>query len=88
MWVRDLALREPIPAAILSRPMTDSPDDLRTARNHLAKTILAVSRVLAASPPVDVDELSRVCDLLGDAQGRLSRYDARRKPRGARAEGR
>jgi hypothetical protein len=55
------------------------PDELRNARNHLAETILSISRVLVASPAADADELSRVCDLLADAQGRLARYDARRR---------
>ncbi len=66
--------------------MTDHPDDLRNARNHLADSILALARVIAAGRPEDVDALSRVCDLLGDAQGRLGRYDARR--RGGPAPGR
>jgi hypothetical protein len=60
--------------------MSDTSDELRTARNHLAEAILSISRVLAASRPADVDELTRICDLLGDAQGRLSRFYARRRP--------
>jgi hypothetical protein len=75
--VTDLPLRDPPRNPIVSRPMTDHPDELRNARNHLAETILSISRVLAASPPADVDELSRACDLLADAQGRLARYDVR-----------
>ncbi len=62
--------------------MTDHPDDLRNARNHLADSILALARVIGAARPEDVEALSRVCDLLGDAQGRLARYDARRRGSG------
>jgi hypothetical protein len=63
------------------------PNELRTARNHLAESILSISRVLAGSPPQDVDELSRASDLLADAQGRLARYDARRRGGGGGGAG-